>query len=171
MKTNLILIFVAILALVGGIYVKTNLAVSETQTQSLEKLNFSFPDSTGKLRHISEWDGNILIINFWATWCPPCLREIPEFIKLQQEFADQNIQFIGIAIEEQQPVNNYLSTLKINYPILIGEDKAVVLAQQLGNTVNTVPFSVIVDQQGQIIHRQPGELSQAKILEIIAPLI
>ncbi len=171
MKQNLLLILAATLALVAGIYVKNNFAVSETQTQTVEKLNFSLLDLTGKTHNISEWYGKILIINFWATWCPPCLKEIPEFIKLQQEFSDQNVQFIGIAIEDQPAVSKYLSTLKINYPVLIGGDEAITLSQQLGNIVNAVPFTVIVNQQGQIIHRQPGELSRTKILELLAPLI
>jgi len=170
MKQNLILIFFAIFALVTGIYVKNNLAISEIQPQSVGKLNFSLPDSTGKLRNIAEWDGKILIINFWATWCPPCLKEIPEFINLQQQYTDQNVQFIGIAIEDQTPVSQYLNTIDINYPILVGGDKAIMLSQQLGNFVNAVPFTIIVNQQGQIIHRQPGELSRTKILEILAPL-
>jgi len=170
MQQNTILIFfVSAIALVGGVYVQT-LSNKETSNINIPALEISLPDVSGKQRNLSEWQGKIRIINFWATWCPPCLEEIPEFIKLQNEFKN-NLQFIGIAIEDKETVEKYLKDNPVNYPMLIGGDNAVTLAQQLGNIVNAVPFSLIVNQQGQIIHRQPGELSREKIIEIITPLL
>jgi len=171
MQQNTILIFfVSALALVGGIFVQTLSVKNETNT-TVPALEINLPDSTGKQRSISEWKGKIQIINFWATWCPPCLKEIPEFIKLQAEYKDKNVQFIGIAIEDQAAVEQYLKTTQVNYPMLIAGDYGISLSQQLGNIVNAVPFTMIVNQQGQIIHRQPGELSNKKIIEIITPLL
>ena len=139
--------------------------------QSTAALEFSLPDPTGKLRHISEWKNKLLIINFWATWCPPCLKEIPSFIKLQNQFLDTDLQFIGIAIDEKEAVLDYLKTININYPILIGGDTAIALSRQLGNIIKAVPFTIIINQQGQIIHRQPGEISPDEIMEAISPFI
>jgi len=132
---------------------------------------FSLPDITGSIRSISDWQGKILIINFWATWCPPCLKEIPEFIELQREYADQNVQFIGIAIDKLGLVEDYLSFTDINYPILIAETGGGKLSQTLGNVINAVPFTVIVNQQSQIVYRHPGELSKQKVRELIHPLL
>ena len=171
MKQNLILILAAAIALAGGVYVKNQLTATESRKQPAPQLNFSLADLSGKTRNISEWHGKILIINFWATWCPPCLKEIPEFISLQQELASKNVQFIGIAIEEKQAVSEYLKTININYPILIGGDAGITLSQQLGNIVNAVPFSIIVNQQGQVIHRHPGELTREKLIEFLQPLM
>jgi len=171
MQQNTILIFfVSALALVGGIFVQ-NLPVKNGINTAIPALKINLPDSAGKQRSISEWQGKIQIINFWATWCPPCLKEIPEFIKLQAEYQDKNVQFIGIAIEDQAAVEQYLKTTPVNYPMLIAGDEGISLSQQLGNIVNAVPFTLIVNQQGQIIHRQPGELSNEKIIEIITPLL
>jgi len=175
MQQNTILIFfISAIALVGGIFAQTQLnqPTSDNAQQEIiiPALEFNLPDVTGKQRSISEWQGKIRIINFWATWCPPCLKEIPDFIKLQSEFNDRNLQFIGIAIEEKQAVEEYLKTIPINYPMLIGGDDAIELSQQLGNIVNAVPFTLIVNKQGQIIHRHPGELSREKIIELITPL-
>jgi len=171
MQQNTILIFfVSALALVGGIFVQ-NLPVKNGINTAIPALKINLPDSAGKQRSISEWQGKIQIINFWATWCPPCLKEIPEFIKLQAEYKDKNVQFIGIAIEDQAAVEQYLKTTQVNYPMLIAGDEGISLSQQLGNIVNAVPFTLIVNQQGQIIHRQPGELSNEKIIEIITPLL
>ncbi len=126
---------------------------------------------SGDQRNVSEWQGKILVINFWATWCPPCRKEIPEFVALQEQYGDKGLQFVGIAIEDREPVSEYLNTIKINYPILIGGDKGIALAQQLGNIINAVPFTIVVNPQGQVIHRQPGEFSREKVLEIISPLM
>ena len=138
------------------------------QVQQLIPLpEFSLPDMGGSIHPISDWQGKILIINFWATWCPPCLKEIPEFIELQREYVDQNVQFIGIAIDKPDLVEDYLSFTEINYPILIAETGGGKLSQKLGNIINAVPFTVIVNQQSQIVYNHPGELSKQKLAKLI----
>lgn len=169
-KIILIVVAIAFMALVAGLFARQYLAVAETGKPA-PQLNFSLPDLADKLQSVTQWQGKILIINFWATWCPPCLKEIPEFIKLQDEYKDKGVQFVGIAIEDKQPVEDYLKRIKINYPVLIGGEGATMLAQQLGNVINTVPFTVIINQQGQIMHHQLGELTREKVLEVIGPLL
>ncbi|TXK97677.1 redoxin [Methylococcaceae bacterium CS5] len=139
--------------------------------QPIPLVEFSLPDLAGSVYPISHWQGKILVINFWATWCPPCLKEIPLFIELQTEYAQQNVQFIGIAIDDPLLVDDYLSFIDINYPILIAETGGAKLSQKLGNTVNAVPFTVIVNQQSQIIFRHPAELTKQKLRELIEPLL
>ncbi len=168
-KNTLLILFVAVFALLCGIF--TQRLMSYEQPKPSPLLEFSLPNVSGKQHSISEWQGKIRIINFWATWCPPCLKEIPEFIKLQKQFKDKGLQFIGIAIEDKQAVEEYIKTININYPMLIGGDQAIALSHQLGNIINAVPFTLIVNRQGQIIHRHPGELSKEKILEVITPLM
>ncbi|WP_446808071.1 TlpA family protein disulfide reductase [Methylomonas sp. 2BW1-5-20] len=165
-----IIVCIAIVALGGGLFARQYFVGAET-VQPVPQLNFSLPDLADKPQSVTQWQGKILIINFWATWCPPCLKEIPEFIKLQDEYKDKGLQFVGIAIEDKQPVEDYLKRIKINYPVLIGGEGATMLAQQLGNVINTVPFTVIVNQQGQIVHHQLGELTREKVLEVIEPLL
>ena len=168
-KNTLLIVLAAGISLAAGLLVQ-RLSVVQQLESSVPAIGFSLPDLTGKQRNINEWQGKIRIINFWATWCPPCLKEIPEFIKLQNSH-NKHLQFIGIAIDDQQAVEEYLKTIKINYPMLVSGDEGIALSRQLGNVVNAVPFTLIVNQQGQIIHRQPGELSNEKIIEIITPLI
>lgn len=168
-KKTFFFLFAAAIALTGGIFAQRVSSYKQEKPSPL--LEFSLPDVTGKQHDISEWQDKIRIINFWATWCPPCLKEIPEFIKLQDEYNDRGIQFIGIAIEDKAAVEEYSKTIKLNYPMLIGGDQAIELSHQLGNIINAVPFTLIVNRQGQIIHRQPGELSKEKILEVIKPLM
>ncbi|WP_262965960.1 TlpA family protein disulfide reductase [Methylobacter psychrophilus] len=170
MKPTGLIIIAALLALGGGIMVRGFLSPTE-QTKPIPLPEFNLPDVEGNQHNISEWQGKIRIINFWATWCPPCIKEIPEFIALQEQYAAKGVQFIGIAIDDQESVEKYLASTKINYPILIGEVNGIALAHQLGNIVDAVPFTLIVNQQGQIIHRQPGEFSREQIMAIIKPLL
>ncbi|KAF3977162.1 MAG: TlpA family protein disulfide reductase [Methylococcales symbiont of Iophon sp. n. MRB-2018] len=182
-NNNLLIIFAAIISLSVGIFVQQHFAVDETidpffqanPTQaksSTDKLpEFSIADINGKQQSISQWDNKIRIINFWATWCPPCLKEIPEFIKLQNAFSDKEVQFIGIAVEEAESVKQYLAVNPVNYPMLIAGDGNVSLFRQLGNIFDTVPFTLIVDQSGTIIYRQPGEISSKKIRQLIKLLL
>ena len=168
MKTTGLIIIVAVLALGGGILAKGFLSPVE-QTSPTPLPDFNLPDVSGNLHSISEWQGKILVINFWATWCPPCRKEIPEFIALQEQYADQGLQFIGIAIDDQESVEEYLVSTKINYPILIG---ARLPALPINWAIfDAVPFTLVVNQQGQIIHRHPGEFSSEQIMEIINPLL
>jgi len=169
-KAGLILITVAVLALGGGIIARGLL--SANNQLSIKTLpDFTLPDISGQPHAISEWQGKIRVINFWATWCGPCRKEIPEFIELQKQYADKGLQFIGIAIDDPESVEKYLTSININYPMLIGDMAGINLAHQLGNNIDAVPFTLVVNQQGRIIHQHAGEFSKEKILEVITPLL
>jgi thiol-disulfide isomerase/thioredoxin len=170
MKRTGLIIIVALIALSFGMTVRHFFPPAEKISPSALP-EFNLPDLSGSRRTISEWQGKVLVINFWATWCPPCRKEIPDFIALQQQYAVQGLQFIGIALEDKEPVAEFLTATKVNYPILLGGDNGIALAHQLGNSVDAVPYTLIVDRQGQIIHRHPGEFSKEQILDVITPLL
>ncbi|MCX7096963.1 MAG: TlpA disulfide reductase family protein [Methylococcales bacterium] len=170
MKTAIVL-FVALMAIGAGVMFRGHTPSVSGQTNPDTLPDFSLPDSKEALHPISEWRGKLLVINFWATWCGPCRKEIPEFIALQQQYAAKGLQFVGIAIDDAEPVEKFVAAMKINYPILISGLNGMALAQQLGNTVDAVPYTVIVNPQGQIIHRQAGEFSKDKIMAVIGPLL
>lgn len=171
MKQNIILIIVAMLALAGGISLQRISSTPQQPIDATSLLNTALPDLNGNMQNLSQWQGKILIINFWASWCPPCLEEIPVFISLQQQYQNKNLQFIGIAVEEQQAVAEYNAKVNINYPLLIAGDDGIKLSRALGNDIDAVPFTVIISPEGKMIHRQPGEMSKAELLKIIQPFI
>jgi len=134
------------------------------QTAYKIRPEFSLPDLHGKMRNIKEWDNNYTVINFWATWCPPCREEIPEFIALQKEYAASKLQFIGVAIDNEASVQQFALEMGMNYPSLIAGMPGIELAKQYGNSMGALPFSVIVNPEGRIIAQQIGILERSKIL-------
>ena len=128
--------------------------------------DFSLQDLEGEVRHINEWDGQYIVLNFWATWCPPCRKEIPEFIALQKKYDPAGLQFIGVAIDDTEAVSQFAMEMGINYPNLIAESEGIELAKLYGNTYGALPFSVIINREGKIIGRQVGLLSKEKILRL-----
>lgn len=169
MKHGLLVLVVAVLAVSVGVYVRLHQGSAAAGQEST--LNFSFPDLDGKQQDVTQWRGKILVINFWASWCEPCKQEMPEFIALQRQYADRGVQFVGIAIDEREPVQAFLQQLQINYPILLAGDAGARLAGQLGNVIGVLPFSVVVNRQGQIVQRQLGEWSKKDLMQVVEPLL
>ena len=170
MKQTGLIIIAALIALGLGITARHLFPPAE-KTAVSPLPDFNLADLSGRQHSIFEWQGKLLVINLWATWCPSCLKEIPDFIALQEQYEAQGVQFIGIALEDREPVSAYTATAKINYPVLLGGDHGITLAYQLGNRVGTIPYTLVVNRQGQIIHRHPGEFSKGQIVEIITPLL
>jgi len=166
-----IIIFIAMIALAAGILSHRLTAETQTVVKKPGLPDITLPDLKGTQRKLLEWQNKVLVLNFWATWCSPCRKEIPEFIKLQSDIGDKGLQFIGIAVEELEPVKEFSDSVGINYPTLIGQVTGINLSIPLGNMISTVPFTVIFDRQGNIVHRQLGEISREKILEIVGPLL
>ncbi len=133
--------------------------------------DFSLRDVDGTVRHAAEWDGKVLVINFWATWCPPCRKEIPAFIKLQEKYGDGGLQFVGIAIEESESVKAFAAKLGINYPLLVGEQEGVEASRRYGNDIGALPYTVIIRRDGKIAYVQRGEISIDEAERVIRSLI
>jgi thiol-disulfide isomerase/thioredoxin len=144
---------------------------SESELGETQRPLFSLPDLQKHERSISEWDGKVIVINFWATWCPPCIREIPVFMALQEQYAEQGVQFIGIAIDNWDAVEMFVNEKNINYPILVGKQKGIAIAVDFGNDRAVLPFTAIIDRQGKIVLRHLGEFDQQDVKNAILPLL
>jgi thiol-disulfide isomerase/thioredoxin len=119
--------------------------------------DLKLPDLAGQERSLRGFLGRPLIINFWATWCAPCRREMPLLQQLRQAYRGDQLQIVGIAVDFRAAVADYVRRRAVDYPLLIGEDQGLAAAEQFG--MQTVrPFSVFADAQGRIIAVKIGEL-------------
>jgi peroxiredoxin len=133
--------------------------------------DFSLADVTGEVRNIAEWDGKVLAINFWATWCPPCIKEIPEFVELQHKYEAQGLQFIGIALQRPEEVLDFMNENGMNYPVLAGEMEVIEISELYGNDIGALPYTVIIDRAGLIQYVKRGPLSMESAESIISKLL
>jgi peroxiredoxin len=134
-------------------------------------LALTLPDLENKSRTLSEWRGKVMVVNFWATWCPPCRDEIPGFIDLSRKYADKEVQFVGISIDSADKVKVFAEENHIGYPLLIGESGAMSLAPVFGNRSMGLPFTVILDRSGAVHQVRIGRLDKPDLDAILAKLI
>lgn len=125
----------------------------------------------GVPQSLAVFRGKVLIINYWATWCAPCREEIPLFVRLQREFADKNVQFVGIAIDQADKVRDFAREFQINYPVLIGGIEAMELSRRAGNNAGVLPYTLVLDRSGAIAVRLVGAISGQRMREELAPLL
>jgi thiol-disulfide isomerase/thioredoxin len=134
---------------------------------------FTLSDLAGKSTPISAWGGKSLVINFWATWCAPCRREIPLLKTLASEWAGRDITVVGIAVDYQDKVLNFAHEFKIDYPLLIGEQDALDVAAKFGMESPAFPFTVFTDRRGEVVTLFVGELHRPQadfILSVVQNL-
>jgi len=130
--------------------------------------SFRLADRDGQMRSLADWPGRALIVNFWATWCAPCRREIPLLQQLGRDHAAEGFQVIGIAVDFRDKVLAYADQMQIDYPLLIGEQEALDAAAAFGVPTVGLPFTVFSDRQGRIVTAHLGELTAAEADLILA---
>ena len=149
----------------------TSPALTTSSILGRHRPEFTLPDLDGQMRSISEWDGKVIALNFWATWCPPCLKEVPEFVSLQAKYQAAGLQFIGVALQGPEEVREFVAEHGMNYPVLTGELEVIKLAESYGNHIGALPYTVIIDRSGQVAHVKPGVLPTEEAESIINRLL
>jgi thiol-disulfide isomerase/thioredoxin len=120
--------------------------------------DFSLSNLSGKSTSIAAWSGQSLVINFWATWCAPCRREIPLLKTLAADWAGHDLTVVGIAVDYADKVRQFAEQFKIDYPVLIGEQDALEVAAKFGMDSPAFPFTVFTDRRGEVVALFVGEL-------------
>lgn len=160
-------------ALAAGIYfgAERNTPSTPSPQANAALAGLALPDPAGKEQRLDQWRGKVLVVNFWATWCAPCREEMPEFMRAQTEFGAKGLQFVGIAVDQPDKVEQYVKEIGLNYPALIGGFGAMELSKTLGNSLMALPFTVVVDRQGAIVHTQLGVLKTDKLNALLKQLL
>lgn len=181
--SRVLLIFgVALLSLMAGALfmaarmtpaVSENAVAATTEAGANSHPSFELMGLDGRMRDFDEFDGRHRLLNFWATWCAPCRREIPLLKEFQAEQGDDGILVIGIAVDVMEEVQQYAEAAEFNYPILVGEMDAMAVAEQSGLQFHAMPFTMIVSADGEYLNAHFGELHRPdldKISDVLARL-
>lgn len=142
------------------------LAQQQTQTKAPD---FTLPDLNGKAFSLSELEGKVVILNFWATWCPPCVVEIPHFIDLYKEYKGQGLEVVGVSLDRGgvKVVKSFVEKNEMTYPVVIGNQK---VAEDYGG-IRGIPTTFVIDRQGYIVKKFVGYRDKNVFESVIQQLL
>jgi thiol-disulfide isomerase/thioredoxin len=138
---------------------------------AIARSDFTLPDLEQQPRRFAEWDGQVVLLNFWAPWCPPCREEVPAFIELQEKYGAQGFTIVGVTLDTRDNAQTFADTMGINYPVLIAEEEGITIAKHYGNRVGALPYSVLLDRDGRVVMTQRSELSLKAAEKALLPLL
>lgn len=175
MQSKYRLLIAAILALISTVYLAKQLGfMAPTATSSAQASNVldaRFNALNGSEVSLNAWHNKIIVLNFWATWCPPCREEMPELSKMQDQYKNQNVVIIGLSTEDLDATKSFIAANPVSYPVLAGDMQAMNLAESLGNNQSILPYTVVIDEKGQIVKTFFGRINQALLEKTISPLL
>jgi thiol-disulfide isomerase/thioredoxin len=131
-------------------------------------LSASFRDLSGRSRRLSEWQGRVVLFNFWATWCAPCREEMPLLDAATRKYG---FSVVGIGIDPASKIVEFAAKYGIRYEMLVSDGDGIQLMKNLGNPSGGLPFSLLLDRRGRVAHRKLGPLSEAELAGIVSPLL
>lgn len=127
----------------------------------------TLPDPSGTPVELADFRGRTVVFNFWATWCTPCIEEMPELSAMHTELAPA-VQIIGIGVDSAENIRQFAEKLPVSYPLVVAEASAISWMRELGNTRNGLPFTVVVDPAGAVRTRVLGRFDEASLRSVIA---
>lgn len=133
-------------------------ALQEAQPDPFFKWSFNTPEGVPLV--MSQFLGKPLLLNFWGTWCPPCVAELPLLERFYQENKSKSWQVLGLAVDRVEPVQRFLKKMPLSFPVAVAGFAGFELSQALGNSVSGLPFSVVMSASGQILQRRSGPVSE-----------
>lgn len=130
-----------------------------------------FPDLEGQARRLLDWRGKVVVVNFWATWCEPCREEIPLLSKISESYRESGVVVVGIAIDTVAKIREFAANFRINYPILVGDMRAIDLLRDLSNPAGALPYTVVLSRAGAVEARKLGAYKAGELEEALAPIL
>jgi thiol-disulfide isomerase/thioredoxin len=140
-------------------------AVSVPDVAPAALLAAAFTDVSGRSHALGEFQGRILVVNFWATWCVPCREEMPAFSRLHERWQAKGVQFVGLARDETDKVARFSREVPISYPLWIGDENAADLSRRLGNRLGVLPHTVILGRDSRVLDSRVGPYSEKDLDE------
>jgi thiol-disulfide isomerase/thioredoxin len=130
-----------------------------------------FVDMEGKSSVLGQLGGKVIVVNFWATWCTPCVEEMPGFSRLQQRWAARGVRFVGLANDDPAKVKAFGERLSIGYPLWTGQEAVMDLSRRLGNRIGVLPHTVLLDGEGKVIESRIGIYAEDRLEARLAEIL
>lgn len=173
--------FIAMFALVIGIYFFTQHPSNPyTQLKSMWKsyklstddfFSTQLTDENNHIQNLNQYRGKIIVVNFWATWCPTCRNEMPDLLAFHEENAKNNVTVLGIAVDKVEQVKAFTTRTSVAFPLFASEEKAMELARDLGNDFGWLPYTIIIDREGKVAKTIYGRIDKANLQTEINKLL
>lgn len=164
---------VAVLATIGGYYASHSMKppepaaapmVSASASNAVDDLfKANVQNAAGTTQSLAAFRGKPIVLNFWASWCGPCVKEMPTLAAMHREYEKKGITFIGLGVDSEKNVNAFLQKVPVDYPIYIAGFGGADLARSFGNTAGALPFTVVIDAKGDIRATKLGEVDQKEL--------
>lgn len=127
----------------------------------------SFVDLNQQPQALSQWRGKLVLVNFWATWCTPCRKEIPMLVEVREQYLDRGFEILGPAMDEPAAAAKVAEVLKISYPVFAGSTDIIAAMDAFGDQLGALPFSVLLAPDGRILMRKSGELQRDELVALL----
>lgn len=122
-----------------------------------------FTDAAGAEVRLADFAGKVVVLNFWATWCPPCKKEMPLFQERYEAHAADGFTIVAVAVDEIDETRDFVFTFGIEFPVLIGQEEAIAAGREYGNRIGALPYSVVIDREGMVRETHRGEVTEADL--------
>jgi thiol-disulfide isomerase/thioredoxin len=176
MNFKLVLAGVGLLALLAGTALWVGTRAAKTGPASVAAdaspaaiATARFSDAAGEPRSLGQFAGQVVVVNFWATWCAPCREEMPGFVRLQERWKGR-VQFVGIANDDRAKVDRFGRELAVNYPLWTGGQEVMELSKRLGNRLGVLPHTVLLDGGGQVLESRIGLFPEGLLEERLSKI-
>ena len=169
LQPGVFLIVAAAAGFAGYYFNRTNLSSPAIEAAAQALMLAPLTDLSGKAQTLSQWRGKVLVVNFWATWCPPCREEIPLLMKVHKKYAANGVEFVGIAFDNAAKVREYVAEMNIDYALLISGPETLAISKDLGNPVGVLPFTVVLNRTGKVVYTHAGALTTTILDAVLLP--
>lgn len=177
-RTNLLIVLVAILGAALGLFAGSRIGLPPEREVPAGvtvlkpgdlRADLQMPSADGTAHRLSDWNGQLLLLNFWATWCGPCREEMPLLDHTGAKLAAQGLRVVGVAIDDVATVQDFLRDNPVRYPILIGDAIDPDPSLTFGDTRSVLPYSVLIGPDGRILAQRAGSFSSSSLNDWLGP--